>query len=262
MRTTVLGRVLQASVLAVLWLVPLPATAQASDVALTINPTAYIGGGIVIVSGGVSCRSTAVEGTEPLSASIRQSGVQVQSIFGQAYCTPGTPAGTWTAAVPAAQLHPGRASVTVGLTLRDGTKVIATGPVRLIIPNKPTVEHVDVLHSYTELDAFCGFPLYSVQVHEVGLRQTWLNGLIQKFVGIATYTNPDSGKSVVLRQSLRVTTELSDGSHTFTGLNYQIRTSTGQLVSSGRAVVSADGVDLTVTPHLTHAFPVLCRLLS
>ena len=91
-------------------------------------------------------------------------------------------------------------------------------------------------------------------------------GLIEKFTGTETITNPINGKSVVLRQqSLRVTTELSGadpGSLTFTGLNYQIRTSSGNLVSSGRAVVSSTGEDLTATPHLTHAFPVLCGLLS
>ena len=270
------ARVLLAFGLGLLSLVFSPVIAQASDVALAVNPTAYISGGIVIVSGGVSCSSTVVEGTDPLRARIRQSGVEVRASFGQAFCTPDPeiPGGTWTASVPGAQLHPGRASVTVRLTLADGTKVIATGPVRLIIPNKPTVEHVDVLYSGSPLDAFCGFPPYTLQFHDVGLQQTWQIrgggakarpisvGLIQKFTGTETITNPINGKSVVLKQSPRVTTELSDGSYTFTGLNYQIRTSSGHLVSSGRAVVSSTGEDLTATPHLTHAFPVLCGLLS
>jgi hypothetical protein len=267
--------VLLAFGLGLLLLVLLPAIAQASDVALTVNPTAYVGG-IVIVNGGVSCTSTTVEATQPLSVSIRQSGAQVQSSFGQASCTPDPelPGSAWTASVPGAQLHPGRASVTVQLTLADGTEVIATGPVRLIIPNKPTVEHVDVRYSGSPLDAFCGFPPYTLQFHDVGLQQTWeirgggakvrpiSVGLIEKFTGTETITNPINGKSVVLKQSPRVTTDLSDGSYTFTGLNYQIRTSSGHLVSSGRAVTSSTGEDLTVTPHLTHAFPVLCGLLS
>jgi len=46
-----------------LGLLSLPAIAQASDVALTVNPTAYLGGGIIIVSGGVSCGAFPVSAT-------------------------------------------------------------------------------------------------------------------------------------------------------------------------------------------------------
>jgi hypothetical protein len=243
--------------LALVCVAPLPATAQTSDVALTINPTAQLFSGFVGVGGDVSCTTTTVTGSEPLSATIRQGSVVLVSAFGFATCDPSTGEGQW-GALAFGELHAGVATVTVQLTLADGTNVTATGSVRLENPNKPVQSsHIDDTYVDEAISSFCGFP---VQVRDVGLLQNFgfSNATVEQFVGTTTYTNLESGTSVVVQTSGRFTTSLDDV--VFTGLNYIIRTSTGQLVSSGRGVLSVE--DETETPHLTHLSQVLCGLLS
>jgi hypothetical protein len=247
-----------AVLLALVYVAPLPAAAQTSDVALTINPTAQLLSGLGVgVGGEVSCSTTTVTGSEPLSATIRQGSDVLVSALSFAFCDPSTGVGQW-GALAFGELHAGMATVTVQLTLADGTNVTATGSVRLVNPNKPGkfTSRIDDTYVDDAISFFCGFP---VQVHDVGLLQVFRfkSGSVEKFVGESTYTNLASGTFVVVETSGRFTRTTDD--LVFTGLNYQIRTSSGQLVSSGRGVLSA--VDETETPHLTHLSEVLCGLL-
>jgi hypothetical protein len=236
-------------------------TAQTSDVALTIGPHAQVFSGTVVVGGDVSCSTTAVTESDPLSATIRQGNDVLVSAFGFAFCDPATGEGLW-GAVAFGELHAGFATVTVQLTLGDGTNVTATGSVQVVTPKTPlrSASHIDDTYVDEAISSFCGFP---VQVHDVGLLQTFRFSVpsrtfVEKFVGSTTYTNLESGTFVVIESSWRVTSSLDDV--VFTGLDFILRTSTGQLVSSGRGVSSVE--DETETPHLTHFEEVLCGLLS
>jgi hypothetical protein len=245
--------------LALVCVAPLPAAAQTSDVALTINPTAQSFTGGAVLRGDVSCSTTTVTGSEPFSVTIRQGSdvVPVEST-GFAFCDPSTGVSKWEL-FAVGELHPGVVTVTVQLTLDDGTTVTATGPVLVVNPNKPVraASHIDDTHVDAAISRVCGFP---VQVHDVGLSQDFqFSGAhVEQFVGTTTYTNLESGTFVVVEASRRLTE--SSGENVFTGLNYIIRTSSGQLVSSGRGVLSVE--DETETPHLTHLNSVLCGLLS
>jgi hypothetical protein len=255
-------RALLASVLVICALVVLspPATAQTSDVELTIDPTVRATGLVAVTTGRVSCSSTTVDGSEPLSATIQQGSVELHSDLSVVFCDPATGEGSWAAAVlNASQLRPGRAHVTVQLTLDDGTNVSATGFVRIINPIVPvrSASRIDITFVDEAISSFCGFP---VQVHDVGLRQTFRfsDAAVETFVGTSTFTNLNTGTFVVVESSNR--TKFSTASMVFVGLNYRILTSSGLLVSSGRGVLTVEGED--ATPHLTHLFSVLCGLLS
>jgi hypothetical protein len=259
-RLVVLRAVLAPAVLlALVYVAPLPAAAQTSDVALTINPTGQVilGGGAVVVGGDVSCSTTTVTESDPLSATIQQRSDVLVSALSFAFCDPSTGEGQW-GALAFGELRAGTATVTVQLTLADGTNITATGSVRLVNPNKPvgSTSHIDDTYVDETISFLCGFP---VQVHDVGLLQTFgfSTSSVEKFVGTTTYTNLESGTFVVVKTSGRFTRTTED--LVFTGLNYIIRTSSGQLVSSGRGVLSVE--DETATPHLTHLSEVLCGLL-
>jgi hypothetical protein len=254
-----LASVLVISAIAVL---PLPAAAQTSDVGLTIDPTVRTIVQIAGATGGVSCSSTTVDGSDPLSASIQQGPVAIHSDLGFAFCDPSTGEGSWTAVFfDASQLHPGSASVTVRLALDDGTTVSATGSVRIISPNVPirSATRIDDTYIDPAISLFCGFP---VQAHDVGLVQNFRfsDALAEKFVGSTTFTNLNTGTFVVVETSNRFTfSTRSTRRMVFVGLNYRIRTSSGMLVSAGRGVLTVE--DESATPHLTHLSSVLCGLL-
>jgi hypothetical protein len=248
-------------VIGVMAVVPLRATAQTSDVTLTVFPAAYLFDGVAVVQGEVSCSST-LEVTESVSATIRQSGAVVDSSFGFAFCDPASGLefdGLWTVLFESSQLRPGKGSVTVHLTLDNGAVVSATGSSRLVNPNSPffPVERVDDTYIDQSLSSGCGFP---VQAHDVGRAQVFFfrDATAERFVGSTTYTNLDSGTSVLVETSARI--RISDAGLAFTGLNYRIRTSSGQLVSAGRGVLTVEGE--TATPHLTHLSEVICGLLE
>jgi hypothetical protein len=254
-------RALLASVLVIcaMAVLPPPASAQTSDVDLTIDPTVRTIGQIAGATGRVSCSSTTVDGSEPLSARIQQGRVEVHSGLGFAFCDPSSGEGSWTALFfDASQLHPGIASVTVDLTLDDGTNVGATGSVRITSPNVParSASRIDITFVDEAISSFCGFP---VQVHDVGLVQnfSFKDAVVEKFVGTSTFTNLNTGTFVVVESSNRF--KFSTESVVFVGVNYRILTSSGQLVSSGRGVLTVEGED--ATPHLTHLSSVLCGLL-
>jgi hypothetical protein len=254
-------RALPASVVVIcaMAVLPTPATAQTSDVGLTIDPTVRATGLVAVTSGGVSCSSTTVDGSEPLSATIQQGSVELHSDLSVVFCDPATGEGSWAAAVlNASQLRPGSASVTVHLTLDDGTDVSATGSVRIVNPNVPvrSASRIDITFVDEAISSFCGFP---VQVHDVGFVQNFrfTDAVVEKFVGTSTFTNLNTGTFVVVSSSNR--TKFATGTMTFVGLNYRIHTSSGIFVSSGRGVLTAEGED--ATPHLTHLSSVLCGLL-
>jgi hypothetical protein len=275
MKHSVRFRALLASalVIGVLAVVPSPAAAQTSDVALTIDPTYQIFPALnpgdvptLPAFGEVSCSSTTVDGDELLSARIQQSGREVlrDPLFGFALCDPSMPGlGFWSTFFDAGQLRPGQATLTVELTLDDGTIVSATRTVRIVNANKPSKQtfEVDFVHPDFELSEFCGFP---VEAHDVGREQIFFftPKLVsaEKFVGTTTYTNVDTGTSVVVGAAPRVKIFGFEEKAVFTGLNYRIRTSDGQLVSSGRGVLTPAGE--TATPHLTHLTEVICGLLA
>jgi hypothetical protein len=260
MKHLVRFRALMASVLVIGALAVMPSTAQTSDVGLTINPTGEIFAGGAVVTGELSCSSLKKPlFTESLVATIEQSGRRVTSSFGIAICDPSTGSSFWGAVFLDNKLHPGPAAVTIQLTLDDGTVVTAAGTVRLIEPRKPVKATFPVDDTYVDffLSDLCGFP---VQAHDVGRVQQFFypDRTVEQFFGTTTYTNLDTGTTVVVEGAPRVT--FSGEQVVFRGLNYRIRTSSGKLVSAGRGVSSFEGE--TATPHFTHLTEVICGLLA
>jgi hypothetical protein len=253
-----------------------PAGAATSDVSLTVK-SATNTGGVLQVVGTVSCPSTPVPSSfGSVVATVRQGRTQITSSIGGAECDPSVGSGNWGALFFSGdQLHAGQASVDVALTLPDGTVVTTTGSVLIPPPTKPVAgsERVDATFLREDISNFCSVAYpdlgdFVVQEHDVGLEQFWIvSGItgaerwrVQRFVGTVTYTNLANGTSVELRVAGRFRVKLTSGETVFTGLNFEIRTASGQLVSSGRGVQDFTGEQ--ATPHLTHESEVLCPLLA
>jgi hypothetical protein len=120
-------RIASAVAAALIWIVSLPAVAQASDISLTVDPEAYSLGSTLVISGTVTCSSPLVDAVFDVTA--RQGSSQPVPYVAFGHCDPSTGDAYWVALFAPGSLSPGKAFVTVTLTLNDGTTVTASGSV-------------------------------------------------------------------------------------------------------------------------------------
>lgn len=126
-----------------------------------------------------------------------------------------------------------------------------------------SVRRIDDVYVDDILSFNCGFP---VQAHDVGTSQAFNLGDLygSTFSGKTTYTNLDNGTFVIVRTAARTKLVLGDANFTlsFMGLDFQIRTSHGTLVSAGRGTEDFNTSTETATPHIGHFSEVICPLLA